>query len=129
MKFTVISHEEDERPVYITGNFNKWNPRDPLFELSEVGPNTYTIDIDDEVLPEHIEYKFTRGGWENGEIDRHGNILRNRKADKSTTETRDTAERWRTNWAPFKQEFSPIVEIISEDFYIPQLNKTRKIWA
>lgn len=129
MKFTVKSHEDDERPVYITGNFNKWNPRDPVFELKKIARNTYSIEINDNELPEDIEYKYTRGGWENGEIDRHGNIVRNRKTEKSVSEINDSVERWRTNWAPFKEEFSPIVEIISEDFYIPQLNKTRKIWA
>lgn len=129
MKFTIISHADDDRPVYITGNFNRWNPRDPIFELSEIAQNTYFIEINDEELLEQIEYKYTRGGWENGEIDRHGNILRNRKTDRSVSEINDFVERWRTNWAPFKQEFAPIVEIISDDFYIPQLNRTRKIWA
>lgn len=129
MKFTLKSLEEDERPVYITGNFNGWNPKDPACLMKQNGENLYETEISSELLPENIEYKFTRGGWENGEIDRHGNITHNRKIAKSAGETYDTVERWRTNWAPFKTEFFPIVQIISEDFYIPQLNKTRKIWA
>ena len=129
MRFTLISNEEDERPAYITGNFNKWNPRDIQYELEKTVKNIYHIEIDDKKLPDHIEYKFTRGGWENVEIDCFGNITPNRKASKSQQKIEDTVEKWRINWGPFKKEFFPIVEIISEKFFIPQLNKTRKIWA
>ena len=129
MNFTITSDEDDERPVYITGNFNKWNPRDLAFELKPLGKNTYSIDISEEDLPETIEYKYTRGGWENVEIDRFGNITPNRRAQNSETETNDQVERWRVNWGPFKKEFYPIVEIMSDKFFIPQHSKTRKIWA
>ncbi len=129
MQFTLKSLEDDDRPVYITGNFNKWNPRDQNFLLTETIKNTYSIDIENINLPEIIEYKFTRGGWGNVEIDRFGNITPNRKITKESIKTEDIVEKWRLNWAPFKDEFFPIVEIISEKFFIPQLNKTRKIWA
>ena len=129
MKFTIISNEDDDRPVFITGNFNKWNPKDATYVLKKHDNNTYTIEIDDEQLPEIIEYKYTRGGWGNVEIDRFGNITPNRKIKKGDAPNEDIVEKWRINWGPFKEEFSPIVEIISEKFFIPQLNRTRKIWA
>ena len=129
MRFTLQSKEDDTRPVFITGNFNKWNPRDLSFELALTTDNTYIIEIEDEKLPDLIEYKFTRGGWGNVEIDRFGNVTPNRKIEKKELKTEDEVERWRINWGPFKQEFFPIVEIISEKFFIPQLNRTRKIWA
>lgn len=129
MKFTIISNENDDRPVFITGNFNKWNPKDATFVLKNLDNNTYSIEIDDEQLPSIIEYKYTRGGWGNVEIDRFGNITPNRKIKKGDAPNEDIVEKWRINWGPFKEEFSPIVEIISEKFFIPQLNRTRKIWA
>jgi predicted alpha/beta superfamily hydrolase len=129
MRFTLQSKETDDRPVYITGTFNKWNPRDQNFLLTQTEENTYFIDIEAKKLPATFEYKFTRGGWGNVEIDRFGNITPNRKSSKKKTETIELVEKWRVNWAPFKKEFFPIVEIISEKFFIPQLNKTRKIWA
>jgi len=129
MKFTIVSNEDDDRPVFITGNFNQWNPRDKNFELSKTEENTYTIEIEDKKLPKLIEYKYSKGGWENVEIDRFGNITPNRKILKSAKKTVDAVEKWRINWAPFKSEFFPIAEIISEKFFIPQLNRTRKIWA
>lgn len=129
MKFTITSNEEDDRPVYLTGNFNQWNPKDDNFVLEVIDSKNFTIDIADEDLPENIEYKYTRGGWGNVEIDRFGNITPNRKIKKEKLNATDTVEKWRINWGPFKKEFSPIAEIISEKFFIPQLNRTRKIWA
>lgn len=129
MRFTIVSNEEDDRPVYITGNFNNWDPKDVDFELDTVDSKNFTIDIDDEDLPGQIEYKYTRGGWGNVEIDRFGNITPNRKIEKSKLKVKDRVEKWRINWGPFKKEFFPLVEIISEKFFIPQLNRTRKIWA
>lgn len=129
MNFTLTSSVADDRPVFITGNFNGWDPRGKNFELTQAGDRTYEIDIADDLLPEAIEYKFTRGGWENGEIDRFGNVTPNRKSRKSAGSVADIVERWRVNWGPFKEEFMPQVEIISEKFFMPQLNKTRKIWA
>lgn len=83
MRFELYSEEIDDRTVYITGNFNKWNPKDYNFPLTQLDPNNYFIEINDEILPDIIEYKFTKGGWENVELDKYGNITPNRKASKS----------------------------------------------
>jgi predicted alpha/beta superfamily hydrolase len=129
MKFTLNTAEKDNRPIFITGNFNKWNPKDYNFQLQISEENTYSIDIEDQLLPDNIEYKFTKGGWENVELDQYGNITPNRKTHKHSAKTTDFVEKWRFNWGPFKDEFFPIVEVISEEFYIPQLDRYRKVWA
>ncbi|MDV7696176.1 alpha/beta hydrolase-fold protein [Chryseobacterium soli] len=129
MTFELYTEESDDRTVYITGNFNNWNPRDPGFQLKKLDPNSYSIDIDSQLLPDHIEYKFTKGGWENVELDQYGSITPNRKAEKTEGKVKSIVEKWRLNWGPFKKEFFPIAEIISEEFYIPQLDRYRKVWA
>lgn len=129
MKFKLYTEESDDRTVYITGNFNNWNPKDSSYKLQSIDSNNYSIDISDEVLPSAIEYKFTKGGWENVELDQYGNITPNRKIEKSVGVAIDDVKKWRLNWGPFKDEFFPIVEILSEEFYIPQLDRYRKIWA
>ncbi|ASK29532.1 carbohydrate esterase [Chryseobacterium sp. T16E-39] len=129
MKFKLYTDESDDRTVYITGNFNNWNPKDSNYKLNPIDASNYEIDIPDEILPPAIEYKFTKGGWENVELDQYGNITPNRKIEKSAGATSDTVKKWRLNWGPFKDEFFPIVEIISEEFYIPQLDRYRKVWA
>lgn len=129
MRFELYTDEKDDRPVFITGNFNNWNPRDYDYKLQQSDSLHYFIEIEDEKLPDEIEYKFTKGGWENVELDKYGNITPNRKAKKSLQKTSDTVEKWRLNWGPFKDEFFPTAEVISEKFYIPQLDRYRKIWA
>lgn len=129
MRFNVSTEAVDDREIYITGNFNKWNPKDRAFQLKQSDHDTFFIEIDDEILPEKIEYKFTKGGWENVELDCYGNITPNRKVKKSQGQTADIVEKWRLNWGPFKEEFFPTVELISENFYIPQLDRYRKVWA
>ena len=129
MEFFLITPEFDERPIYITGNFNGWNPKEVKYQMKELDEGEYYIKIDDEFLPKKIEYKFTKGGWEHVELDQYGNITHNRVALLSQEKAEDRVEKWRYNWGPFKNEFFPIVELIDKEFYIPQLDKTRKVWA
>lgn len=129
MKFYLKSKENDDRAIFITGNFNNWDPRDADFMLNKIDTENYFIEINDSLLKEKTEYKFTKGGWGNVEIDRYGNITPNRSARKTELEVQNTVEKWRINWGPFKKEFFPDIDLISEKFYIPQLDKTRKVWA
>ncbi len=127
MKFYLQADQEDTRAVFLTGNFNKWDPHDKNYQLQKNGKK-YKITIPDEDLPEIIEYKYTRGGWAHVELDRYGNITVNRRVEKSQKSVSDVVERWRIDWGPFKQKFFPKVEVVSEQFYIPQLDRYRKIW-
>ncbi len=129
MKFYLTTDESDSRPVYLTGTFNKWDPRDEAFIMQLQEDGSYFLEIPDKKLRGKIEYKYTKGGWESVEIDRHGNISSNRKITKGAQSTNDHVERWRLNWGPFKDDFFPEIELISESFLMPQLNKSRKVWA
>lgn len=129
MRFELYTDEKDDRPVFITGNFNNWNPKDYHYQLQQSDSLHYFIEIEDEKLADDIEYKFTKGGWENVELDKYGNITPNRKVKKALQKASDTVEKWRLNWGPFKEEFFPTAEVISEKFYIPQLDRYRKVWA
>lgn len=129
MRFELYTEEKDDRPVFVTGNFNNWNPRDYNYQLQQKDASNYFIEIEDQILPENIEYKFTKGGWENVELDQYGNMTPNRKIKKSKGTTSDLVKKWRLNWGPFKEEYFPVAEVISEKFYIPQLDRYRKVWA
>lgn len=129
MRFNLYTEDVDARAIFITGNFNGWKPKDLSYELQRTDANNFYIDVEDEILPEKIEYKYTKGGWENVELDKFGSITPNRKTTKKRKEINDTVDKWRLNWGPFKEEFFPIVEVISEKFYIPQLDRYRKVWA
>lgn len=129
MIFNLETEDNDHRKIYITGNFNAWNPKDAAFMLTKKEDNVFFVEVDDALLPEKIEYKFTKGGWENVELDMYGSITPNRKVLKKEHVANDIVEKWRLNWGPFKKEFFPIAEVVAEEFYIPQLDRYRKVWA
>jgi predicted alpha/beta superfamily hydrolase len=122
--------EDDARPVYISGNFNNWRTQDKDFMMEKIGNNSYQYEFpNDFEYPEELLYKFTKGDWSEVEIDSNGNRTENRSTKKKSGIQKEYVARWRKNWLPFKQSFLPQVLLISDEFEIPQLNKTRKIWA
>ena len=122
--------EDDIRPVYISGNFNNWRTQDKEFMMEKIGNNSYQYTFSSDFsYPKELLYKFTKGDWSEVEIDAHGNRTENRSTKKHNGIQNEFVARWRKNWLPFKQSFLPQVLLISDKFEIPQLNKTRKIWA
>jgi len=62
--------------LYLVGNFNDWNPKDPQYRLRRGpdGPPFITLTRQSGVL----EFKITRGSWEAEEVDAYGNLIQNR---------------------------------------------------
>ncbi|MCE6992703.1 alpha/beta hydrolase [Dyadobacter sp. CY323] len=117
----------DKRPVYITGNFCKWLPDLEAFRMTEVSPGNYVFQFPENLeLTGPLEYKYTRGGWDQVELDRFGKPYGNRVVEKNEGVKKDTVIRWQTDISK-KTDLSPILEIVSEEFEIPQLKKTRRI--
>jgi hypothetical protein len=126
----LTTDEVDARPIYISGNFNGWVTQDKDFVMEQIGINSYQYKFPENFnYPEILLYKFTKGDWSDVEIDVHGNRTENRFTKMHTGIQKEHVARWRKNWLPFKQSYLPQVKIISDEFKIPQLNKTRKIWA
>ena len=122
--------EDDARPVYISGNFNSWRTQDKDFMMERIGNNSYEYEFPNDFdFPEELLFKFTKGDWSEVEIDAQGNRTENRSTKNHSGIQNEYVARWRKNWLPFKQSFLPQVLLISDEFEIPQLNKTRKIWA
>ena len=126
----LTTDEDDDRPVYISGNFNNWHTQDHAFLMEKISNNVYHYTFaHDYNYPQTLLYKFTKGDWSAVEIDSEGNRTENRSTQVHTGIVKEHVARWRRNWLPFKQSFLPQVQLISDEFEIPQLNKTRKIWA
>jgi hypothetical protein len=66
-----------DNTIYLTGNFNDWNPQDQRFSMHRQANGLYTIDLPRQFGS--IEYKFTRGGWDREEADEYGDAIPNRK--------------------------------------------------
>lgn len=130
LKIILKTDEDDSRPVYISGNFNNWHTQDTSFMMEQIASNLYQFEFNaDFDYPEELLYKFTKGDWSEVEIDVQGNRTENRSTKKHRGIQNEFVARWRKNWLPFKPNYLPQVLLISDEFEIPQLNKTRKIWA
>lgn len=112
-------------PVFVAGSFNSWKPDSTTFRFSN---QSLTIR-----LPKgSYEYKFTQGSWQTGETEPNGAGIENRKlvVNGDTTILVDIA-----GWAdhfPQPQKRSTVTEnvhIIDTAFFMPQLNRYRRIWV
>jgi len=130
LSILLTTDEDDARPVYLSGNFNNWATQDRRFVLQKVSDGKYCFKFpEDFIYPNELVYKFTKGDWSEVEIDRYGNKTPNRFCKKTTGTQEEHVPKWRKNWLPYRPSQLPKVHLISEEFEIPQLNKTRKIWA
>lgn len=130
LNILLTTEEDDDRPVYLSGNFNDWHTQDLDFEMEKIGTGLYHFKFSsDIILPNELQYKFTKGDWSEVEIDKYGNRTENRICKQHKGVIKEHVDKWRKNWLPFKPNFLPKVELISEEFDMPQLNKKRKIWA
>jgi len=122
--------DDDERPVYLAGNFNKWTTQDRRFLMKKITKGKYEYTFPEgEAYEQELIYKFTKGDWSEVEIDRYGNRTPNRHWNNDEETKIEKVAKWRKNWLPYRPSQLPKIRLISDDFEIPQLNKTRKIWA
>ncbi|MGM8362671.1 alpha/beta hydrolase [Flavobacterium sp. ARAG 55.4] len=126
----LTTDEDDSRSVYISGNFNDWRTQDKDFMMEKVGTGLYHFKFTHDFnYPEVLLYKFTKGDWSAVEIGANEERTENRFTSKHTGIQNEHVFRWRKNWMPFKPNFLPQIQLISDEFEIPQLNTTRKVWA
>lgn len=126
-----LTTEGDESlPVFVSGNFNNWAVGEERYRLRKTGNGKYRLEfIQDVALPDVLEYKYNRGNWDSEELDEFGNAAANRIAERDVRLKEDYVPRWKRNGLAYKPEFLPQIQVISEQFEIPQLIKTRRIAA
>jgi metallo-beta-lactamase class B len=115
--------------IYIAGDFNNWNPGDATYKLVKTG-SSYAI-----TLPSRngeAQYKFTRGSWPKVESTIGGTNIANRTFTYSANLS---IENNIAGWldllnAPSDTGSTALnnVSIISNSFYMPQLNRSRRVW-
>jgi len=130
LKQSSLLHSMDH--MFIAGNFNMWNPSDSNYMLHADRTGVYSITFS--LSEGNYEYKFTRGNWEKVETDSLGNGIQNRSLKlQSDTTIRINIGEWNDDFkhtASSKKNNSASVnvKIMDTAFYIPQLNRTRRIW-
>jgi predicted alpha/beta superfamily hydrolase len=119
--------------IYVTGNFNFWNPEDKNYQLIPDKNGNFKITLS---LPlGNYEYKFTRGSWDKVETDSKGKGIANRSFHLSADTTIGInilgwADDFESNHISYQKNHtaSVNVKIIDTAFYIPQLKRYRRIW-
>jgi len=120
-------HNADDN-VYLVGSFNNWNPKDEKLQLKSInGKNSLTIE-----LPRGtFEYKFTKGGWDKVESGNGGFPTENRRITvESDTTINVEIEHWADHFPkqPKQSTANAQVHVMDTAFYMPQLNRYRRIW-
>ena len=112
--------------LFIAGNFNSWNPGDVAYQLTDNQNGTYSITFNPS--PGTLEFKFTRGSWETVEGTETGGFRPNRTYSYSGTAT--SIDLNIAGWEDISGQHTAAknVQVLDEDFYIPQLNRSRRIW-
>lgn len=126
---TVPDNTPDGATLYIAGSFNGWEEDNASYALNELGNGTYTITFSP--APGLLEFKFTRGSWATVEGNEFGGFLPNRTFNYSGVATtlnldihswEDLGSTGGNTTATYN------VDVVDEDFFIPQLNRNRRIW-
>lgn len=119
---------DDDRPVYVSGNFCNWLPNKPEFKMQKIDAGKYQFVFPATFKNSKIEYKYTKGGWEHVELDGFGNSPANRIISHSSGTIKDFVPFWRNSGEmAFKEHLMPSTYVVTEDFTIPQLGKVRKV--
>jgi len=117
--------------IFIAGSFNSWNPqnKDFQFQKNEKG---YFLELS--LNAGSYEYKITRGGWDKVECSKEGKDVGNRTLKVGTDENIEISiGGWKDLFAsssqPRKNTANKNVRIIDTAFFIPQLNRIRRVWV
>lgn len=117
--------------IYVSGNFNNWNPRDEKYKLKPFGGSRKAIVLKDMPAGTYA-FKFTRGGADKIESTADGRDVPDRVLEISSDDSRDFfIPGWKDDYPEKPKRFtaSPQVKIMDTAFKIPQLNRTRRIWV
>lgn len=112
--------------IYVAGSFNNWSPNNPASQLAKSG-SQYKITLNGSGT---IQFKFTRGSWNTVEGSANGGFLPNRTYTYSSTH--DTIYLQILSWEDISGPSTTAaanVSILSDSFYMPQLNRYRRVWV
>ncbi len=122
-----FKHQNDT--AFLAGNFNGWNPENDAFRFLLTGENSFELILN---LPAgQYAYKCTRGNWGNVECAANGKDIKDHTFLVSADTTIEiNIEAWRDDFAAVSKMHtaSKQVQVIDTAFFIPQLNRNRRIW-
>ena len=125
IKVIVPPTSPDTAKIYIAGNFNGWSPGNPDYELKANEDGVYILNI--KTMIKDVEFKFTLGTWDKVEVSAEGTNISNRQ--ESISHGIGIKEYKIAAWNIPNNVPSIIGDVrVIDDFEIPQLRRTRRIW-
>jgi predicted alpha/beta superfamily hydrolase len=116
--------------LYIAGTFNGWNPGSAIHRLTRQPDSSWMITLPPSASS--IQFKFTRGNWAKVEGNATGTQRPNRNHTFGSADTvRITIESWEDlhqGGGGGGSTANAQVIVLTDSFYIPQLQRHRRIW-
>ncbi len=112
--------------LYLSSDINDWNENDINYAFSKDINGNYKLILSDIGLP--FEFKITRGGWNNVETDINANRTENRVINSIDSISEIVILGWHDHLYKEENTLSKNVKILDSSFYMPQLDRTRRIW-
>lgn len=123
------SNTPPQESLYIAGDFNGWQPGMPDYKLSKNEAGKWSITLAARASGSVIKFKFTRGSWATVEKGPGGEEIENRSFTFGNNSNVDiTIANWADGSGGGTSTAASNVTIISTDFFMPQFNRTRRIW-
>ncbi|MFY7741903.1 MAG: alpha/beta hydrolase-fold protein [Flavobacterium sp.] len=114
--------------IYLAGSINSWAPGNAAYIMQPDGLGAFQITIPEGTGT--VEYKFTRGSWPTVEGNANGGFLPNRSF--TFTGNPQTINLSILSWEDLgggnNSTAASNVHILSPSFFMPQLNRNRRIW-
>ena len=123
-----LQHAQDS--IFIAGNFNDWNPHNTVYILSLTKENNLSFYT--KLAAGDYEYKCTRGNWKKVECQDRGYEIENHEFEiLSDTTIEINIEAWKDDFTGISRKHTAgkQVHIMDTAFYMPQLNRYRRIWV
>ena len=125
---SVPSYSNAADNIFLAGSFNNWEPSNSTYLMTNNGDGNYSITFETSGL---IEFKFTKGSFLMVEKDANCQEIANRTY---TINSNQTLNLQIANWRDYcdgasQHTAAANVSIISENFAIPQLNSSRRVWV
>lgn len=126
----VPSYTPQDDDIYLAGNFNGWDAQDVSYILTNNGNGTYSITFNPS--PGELAFKFTRGGWPTVEGNENGGFRPDRQFNYSGGAVSENfvIDGWEDldGTGGSGSTAADNVFLLDDDFYMPQLNRNRRIW-
>lgn len=129
-----FSSENNTSNYFFASNLNGWNPssKEYQFVKNSLGFYELTFDVPNVEL---VSFKITKGTWDLVESDASGKDISNRIIETSKIKKDTTIvikiNKWKDEFATIAKQStaSKNVNIISDNFPLRRLEKTRRIWV